>query len=109
MPNRRVHVGVGLAAGVGVGVVTAISLPKQQQVLQVVAAGIGAIIGSAAPDVLEPATSPNHRACFHSLAAGAALTAAWAADWVADCHRWAAECDARAAAAGDDGVRSGKF
>lgn len=99
MPNRRVHVGVGLAVGVGAGVVTATRLPAEQQVLQVLTAGIGGIVGSLTPDVLEPATSPNHRAAFHSLAAGASLTAAWVADWAADCRQRALECEARASAA----------
>ncbi|MDQ8184257.1 metal-dependent hydrolase [Pelagicoccus sp. SDUM812002] len=36
--------------------------------------GLG-ILGGSLPDLLEPATSPNHRGFFHSLAFGAAVMA----------------------------------
>ena len=31
------------------------------------------VVGSIAPDVLEPAVHPNHRSIFHSIAGGAAI------------------------------------
>ncbi len=40
-----------------------------------IAAGIGAI-GGLVPDLLEPAVHPNHRAFFHSYAAGGLLAVA---------------------------------
>ena len=95
MPNRSTHVTVGVVAGMGAGLVTGRSLPSDHQAIHVVFAGIGGGLGGAAPDILEPATSPNHRDLFHSLLAGGGLGAAWIADWMSDCHRHAAECEGR--------------
>jgi len=39
------------------------------------------------PDVLEPATLPNHRKFAHSLVTAGALTLAKVAEWQADCRR----------------------
>ena len=36
-------------------------------------AGIGAVAG-VLPDIIEPATNPNHRKLFHSVLTGAAVT-----------------------------------
>ena len=84
MPNFKKHVTVG--AGVGCGLNLAYQLfklytsdnpPKdfwealsQVNFLEV---GVFAAIGAgcaALPDLLEPATTPNHREAFHSLACG---------------------------------------
>jgi membrane-bound metal-dependent hydrolase YbcI (DUF457 family) len=97
MPKRRVHITAGVIAGLGAGLATARQLPQEHQLVHVGFATLGGVIGSMLPDVIEPATSPNHRGSFHSLLAAGGLTAATAADWSARCHRRAAECDARAA------------
>jgi membrane-bound metal-dependent hydrolase YbcI (DUF457 family) len=105
MPRRRVHVAVGSIGGAVAGVATSQHLTEGDQATHVLFAGIGGAVGGAAPDLLEPATSPNHRAFFHSLVVAGSLTAAWAADLAADCHRAAEACEARAACASDDGSR----
>ena len=105
MPRRRVHVAAGGAIGIAIGVATSRKLPRGHQDTHMAFAGIGGVLGSVAPDVLEPATSPNHRAFFHSVAACVALSAARAADWASKCHRAAAECGSRASAATDEAVR----
>lgn len=97
MPNRRVHVTAGVITGLGAGLVTARELPQEHQLIHVTFAALGGVVGSMLPDVIEPATSPNHRGAFHSLLAVAGLTAGATADWAARCHGRAAECDARAA------------
>jgi len=51
--------------------------------LQPVAGGIAATIFTGLPDLLEPATSPNHRQFFHSVAFAALL--AWG---LYTLHKW---------------------
>lgn len=51
-----------------------------------VVGGIAASVLTNLPDVLEPATSPNHRAFFHSFAFAALLIAG-----MGELHRWQPE------------------
>ena len=96
MPGRRTHVAVGLAAGVAVGAVSASFLPEEQRLIEVAAAALGGMIGGAMPDVLEPATSPNHRGVCHSVVAGSAIATGLFIHVRADCQARARDCDARA-------------
>lgn len=82
--------------GLSAGILGAQAVPREHQAIHLIFAAVGGIIGSIAPDVIEPATSPNHRALFHSLFTAGSLGAAAVADFAADCHRTAAECDGRA-------------
>jgi inner membrane protein len=82
MPNRSKHMAMGAIVG-GVAAVL-IDLALQNQQFQqgeintidlsqtigraILGAGIGAV-GGILPDILEPATDPNHRKSFHSVAA----------------------------------------
>jgi inner membrane protein len=61
-------------AGLAVGAVLAgREAKKGETTLEPVADGAIAALFTNLPDVLEPATSPNHRAFFHSLAFAAML------------------------------------
>lgn len=63
-----------VVAGLTVGAVLADREAKQGKTsLEPVAGGAIAALLTNLPDVLEPATSPNHRAFFHSLAFAAML------------------------------------
>lgn len=76
MPNRDVHVPVGL----GTAFITSLYLSKDQklehQIYEVVGALCGGYWGSRLPDVFEPANNnPHHRAMAHSLVTGTAISA----------------------------------
>jgi membrane-bound metal-dependent hydrolase YbcI (DUF457 family) len=96
MPRKSAHFAIGSASGIATGVLTCGSLPQEHRMIFVAFAGVGGALGGLAPDVLEPAVSPNHRSLFHSLSAAGSIGAAWLAEWPADCQHAAAECDARA-------------
>ncbi|MCE9580089.1 MAG: metal-dependent hydrolase [Deltaproteobacteria bacterium] len=74
MSNRRTHRTVGAAVGAASALVM---LEKNatplESVAEIFGGGLGGILGSALPDIVEPATSPNHRDIFHSAAAAAGL------------------------------------
>jgi membrane-bound metal-dependent hydrolase YbcI (DUF457 family) len=71
---------------------------------ELLGAGLSGVAGAFLPDIIEPATNPNHRSFFHSISfMGAAGSPAWL--W-ARCSRnerirFAEECEARANAMGD--------
>ena len=66
MPSNKVHT----MAGVAVGVATFFALddePSQNNPLMDIGlTTFAGAIGGKLPDIIEPATSPNHRAFFHS-------------------------------------------
>ena len=99
MPCKRTHSGVGLATGLAVGVLATQRVDQEYRPAEVVFAAIGGWIGGVTPDVLEPASDPNHRALFHSLTAGGGVCALAASDWVASVRAAADRCAIRAAAA----------
>ncbi len=74
MPNRDIHVPVGMTAGL----VTALYLSKDQKnedrIWEAIGGLIGGYGGSRFPDVFESANSPHHRAFVHSLAAGTTVS-----------------------------------
>lgn len=78
MPSRVTHEFAGSITGMAV----AASIPSAS----VISVGASYFIGKGAgciPDLLEPATSPNHRRVFHSWIALAAMGYGWkkAYDW----------------------------
>jgi membrane-bound metal-dependent hydrolase YbcI (DUF457 family) len=97
MPNRNAHLIGGGVAGLAAGLYATRALPEHQRGIEIVSAVVGGLIGGVLPDVLEPATSPNHRAEFHSLVMGMGVGAAATAEWQARCRARALECDGRAA------------
>lgn len=62
---------MGLVTGVGMGLANVVRnqhLHTTDTALAAVGASTaGSLVGSMLPDILEPATSPNHRGLFHSL------------------------------------------
>jgi hypothetical protein len=98
MPRRTTHINVGALSGLTAGMVTSDALAKEYQALHILCACIGGTLGGGAPDVFEPALSPNHRSLFHSLAAGSGVASGLIADWQTKCHQLAADCITRSRA-----------
>jgi multisubunit Na+/H+ antiporter MnhE subunit len=77
MPNEKIHMVLGAVAGAGTAILFQRfmrSEEEKEKPLDWVEIGCCAVIGAAAgglPDILEPATSPNHRSFFHSFLFGA--------------------------------------
>lgn len=86
MPNRATHAKVGAAVGATVAVYRARSAPVNHVIAEGVGGLLGGWVGGVLPDVLEPATSPNHRRFAHSVVAGGTLTFARLAEWQATCR-----------------------
>lgn len=68
MPRRDVHLGASTLVGIGAAIVTAPPLAGGHGVAYLAGTLVGARFGGCLPDLLEPATSPRHRAFFHSFA-----------------------------------------
>jgi hypothetical protein len=98
MPNRATHARAGAAVGVGAAVYCAREAPTEQLLAEAVGGLLGGWLGGVMPDVLEPATSPNHRKLAHSAVAGGALTLARIAEWQASCRTAADAAASRATA-----------
>lgn len=99
--NRAAHVNAGVICGLS----AAVALANRDDQADVFLEGIGGILGGwlggRLPDMLEPATSPDHRATFHSLTVGGggnALAIPRLMDLQADVRARAREC----AAEGED-------
>lgn len=88
MSSGRVH---AIAGFVG-GVVVAAHESKRNGDSPLVLLGSGAFsaLATRLPDVLEPATSPNHRQFFHSL-----LFSAIVGKLTYDCYQWEAQTDSQ--------------
>lgn len=75
MANFKQHAGMGAVVGLITGAV--ISYKKQKNgrfsvldfAADITLGAAAGLVGSAIPDILEPATNPNHRAFFHSYTA----------------------------------------
>lgn len=63
MPNREEHKFLSAT----VGLVTTVRIKKDLNLANLSGAFIVSTIAGILPDILEPATSPNHRSFFHSL------------------------------------------
>lgn len=97
MPNRQVHLPVGVAAGVGVVAVFTQATPEPYRAAELLAGSFGGGFGGCIPDVLEPATHPGHRSLLHRLVAGSAVTAGLLIQAREKFRLAAATCHARAA------------
>ncbi|MCD4706135.1 MAG: metal-dependent hydrolase [Candidatus Sabulitectum sp.] len=65
MSNKKKHITVGIAAGTSVSLIKQISL-KELNLLELLCSGFGGCLGGILPDLIDPPTSPNHRAFGHS-------------------------------------------
>jgi len=92
MPNGKTHLIAGLVVGATVNVVIQSSERRRAPCKQfdwgellfcAGAAGAAALL----PDLLEPATSPNHRQFFHSIAAAALVAYAMSGEHTIMCSR----------------------
>lgn len=94
MPNRKAHVRVAAVTGAAAAGVAA-ATSKQSIGACIVETGggwIGGQFGGRLPDVLNPPTSPRHRAFAHSFAAGGGT----AASMIAALQRAQSACRKRA-------------
>ncbi len=87
MPNRNVHVPVGITAGLVTTIYYSRDQKDENQIWEVIGGGLGGYCGGRFPDVLESAkNNPNHRAFAHSFVTGTtvSITAKEAIDaWIA--------------------------
>lgn len=70
MPNRRTHKNAGIAVGAITATVCSYKLPSHLRAAEIAGGAFGGFIGGILPDIIEPATSPNHRGMAHSYLAG---------------------------------------
>src|SRR4051812_25438840 len=96
MPNRSAH----LVTSGAIGVVYALHMfqgaPEPHRLLEAIGGGFGGCTGGRLPDVLEPATTPNHRGRAHSCAAAGVLlklSNPKLQAWQQSCRRWADDFD----------------
>lgn len=89
MPNRITHAtaGTATAAIAAAFAVDHAELTPNRRWTEVLGAAAGGWIGGLLPDVLEPATSPNHRQRAHALTTAGAIAVA-ARDCVPDSQAW---------------------
>jgi hypothetical protein len=74
MPNFKEHVALSAVASAGTYFAMCRYYGRRPDLGELlVSEGVG-ILAGAAPDMLEPATNPNHRALGHSVAVGTVLT-----------------------------------
>jgi membrane-bound metal-dependent hydrolase YbcI (DUF457 family) len=96
MPNRSTHEMAGAISGAAFALLRVGDASTSQALAEVLGGAFGGWIGGVLPDVLEPASTPNHRELAHSVVVGGALTLVRLAEWEATCRTEAKGCDARA-------------
>ena len=80
MPNRDVHVKVGVGSAICATVATAIVLDEkltfEEMLLRVLGASIGGYMGARVPDIIDPSSrGPNHRSIGHGVVSNGTLYA----------------------------------
>jgi len=80
MPNRDVHVKVGVGSAIFTTVATAILLDEkltfEEMLMRVLGASIGGYLGARIPDIIDPSSKgPNHRSIGHGVVSNGALYA----------------------------------
>jgi membrane-bound metal-dependent hydrolase YbcI (DUF457 family) len=73
MARLRVHAGWGAVAGLGAYLGYKWFTGEKMTFMGAFASACGGAIIACLPDILEPATDPNHRALFHSITSLAAI------------------------------------
>jgi membrane-bound metal-dependent hydrolase YbcI (DUF457 family) len=103
MPNRLVHRTTGAGVGLAIGLHQAQGDTDKKRAAEVIASTVGGYLGAAAPDWIDPPTSPNHRSIGHSIVvAGGGIV--YTSSHIT---QWRAELQTRSAAAFSTG-RVGK-
>jgi hypothetical protein len=90
MPNYATHLNAGTVAGGAAALVLANTQPAPSLIAEVAGGLVGGALGGIMPDIIEPATSPNHRKLAHSAVAAGSLTLAKITQWQASCRQRAA-------------------
>jgi membrane-bound metal-dependent hydrolase YbcI (DUF457 family) len=67
MPNCDYHRPVGATVGFGASLALALSAKSPRPGLEAVAGWFGGWVGGALPDIIDPPTSPRHRAIGHGI------------------------------------------
>ena len=67
MANRKQHIILGATAGVGGYAIYTYIKEEKPSLPELIGAGLSGAAGSLLPDLIEPATNPNHRSFFHSV------------------------------------------
>lgn len=75
MPDSRTHRAISTAGGFGLGLYMARNRPADVACARISGAVLGAVVGGALPDVIEPGLHSWHRKTAHSVAVGGGL--AW--------------------------------
>lgn len=104
MANRKQHAVLGAAAGVTGYALYSWIKQEEMSLPELIGFALSGTVGAFLPDIVEPATNPNHRSFFHSVSfIGVAGPTAWSSAWrVRDGQiRLAEEYEARANAALD--------
>lgn len=107
MPNFSTHAKVGVGAGMIAALPSSRTSEPAQRIAELLGGAAGGFFGAALPNLLEPATSPNHRALAHSLASAGTLLLLPIRDWQDRC-RARASVFAQLASAADDGSEMSK-
>ncbi len=114
MPNRDVHVALGLGCGL-LATTGAVAMRRQRaephpadplhDILHVLGGALGGAVGGRLPDLIEPAIHPNHRGPAHSLLAASGAGGIALLDLVREfedrCRQAAITCRAQRVAAQD--------
>ena len=91
MPRRNSHLVIAACCGAGTAYLLAKEAGSSDPFPEVLGGAMGAMATAMLPDVLDPATSPSHRASGHSLAVAGLISMA-----VPPCRSFAVECRASA-------------
>jgi len=67
MPNHNEHLVWGAVAGAGYCLSSSLIRGREISIAELFGGALSGAIASKLPDILEPATHPNHRSTFHSL------------------------------------------
>jgi hypothetical protein len=105
MPNRKEHDMFGAITGGGVAFFCSREQKLLQQIIETFGGVLGGQIGSRIPDIVDPATSPNHRAIGHAVVPAVAAMS-WYLENVGD---WQDAFRNRSRQFMDEANRSDKF
>jgi hypothetical protein len=89
MPNRSEHAFIGSLLGGAVAGHKAVDLSETARATEILGGLFGGWVGGMTPDLIEPATSPNHRDVAHGVITGLALSLAKISALQADCRKQA--------------------